>query len=134
MMGAKMDSTTYMSDEEVFGPWYDFTSTEPGFVGHLLKLLRDREGSTIEDQQESFGADAVKFRRLQAMPIPRAASLSSDALRIAEACKLGNPFGFVQAVVLASKLQTEVVSNEAEEFYQAAFDPEADLDEIPEED
>lgn len=132
-MGVKMDSTTYMSDEEIFGSWYDFTSTELGFVGHLLKLLRDREGITSEEQQNALCADADQFRRLQAMPIPRAASLSSDAHRIAEVCKLRNPFAFVQAMVLASKLESELVSSEGEEFYQAAFDPEADLDEIPEE-
>jgi hypothetical protein len=128
-----MDSTTIMSDEEILSSWYDFTSTEPGFVGYLLKLLRDREGTTTEEQQNSFGADSEKFRRLQAMPMPRTTSLSSDALRIAEACKLGNSFAFIQAMILASKLENEFVSTEEGEFYQAAFDPEVDLDEIPEE-
>ena len=120
-----------ISDEQILGSWYDFASTEPGFVGYLLKLLRDQVGTTFEEQQSSFGADAERFRRLQAMPMPRPGHLSGDAHRIAEACKLNNPFAFVQAMVLASKLANSLSATETEEYYQAAFDPEVDLDEIP---
>jgi hypothetical protein len=126
-----MGSQASISDEQILGSWYDFVSAEPGFVGYLLKLLRDQEGITAEEQQRSFGADAERFRHLQAMPIPRRGHLSSDAHRIAEACKLSNPFAFVQALVLASKLANSLGATETEEYYQAAFDPEADLDEIP---
>ncbi|MCI0665864.1 MAG: hypothetical protein L0220_32815 [Acidobacteria bacterium] len=126
-----MGSRASISDEQIIGSWYDFVSAEPGFVGYLLKLLRDQEGTTPEEQQSSFGTDAERFRHLQAMPIPRRGHLSSDAHRMAEACKLNNPFAFVQAMVLASKLASYVGATETKEYYQAAFDPEADLDEIP---
>src|SRR5262245_14334459 len=120
-----------ISDEQILGSWYDFVSTEPGFVGYLLKILRDKEGTTFEEQQSSFGVDADRFRHLQAMPKPRPGHLSGDAHRIAEVCNLNNPFAFVQAMVLASNLANSLETTETEEYYQAAFDPELDLDEIP---
>ncbi len=68
--------------------------------------------------------------------MPRPRSLASDARRIAEVCNLANPLAFVQAIILASKLEKtqDRKSESAEAFYQAAFDPENDLDHIPDED
>jgi hypothetical protein len=129
-----VDQQTHTSDEEIMKSWYSFAATEPGFVGRILRLLRDREGTTPEEQQNIFGINDQGFRRLEAMPMPRLKSLASDAHRIAEACNLANPFAFVQAMVLASKLEKTQQSKGGEEFYQAAFDPENDLDQIPDKD
>ena len=129
-----MDQQTHISDEEIMKSWYSFAATEPGFVGRMLRLLRDREGTTPEHQQKVFGVNDQEFRRLEAMPMPRPKSLTGDAHRIAEACNLANPFAFVQAIVLASKLEKTQNNKDEEKFYQAAFDPEADLDQIPDED
>ncbi len=131
-----MDQQIYISDDEIMESWYSFVATEPGFVGGILKLLRDREGTTSEQQQKVFGVNDQGFRRLEAMPMPRPRSLASDARRIAEVCNLANPLAFVQAIILASKLEKtqDRKSESAEAFYQAAFDPENDLDHIPDED
>ncbi len=129
-----MDQQTHMSDEKIMVSWYSFAATEPGFVGKMLKLLRDREGTTSEQQQKAFGVNDQGFRRLEAMPMPRLKSFTHDAHRIAEACHLANPFAFVQAIVLASKLEKTQNRRGEEEFYQAAFDPENDLDQLPDED
>ena len=129
-----MDHQPDISDEEIMESWYDFVATEPGFVGGILKRLRDREGTTPEQQQKIFGVNDQGFRRLEAMPMPRPKSLASDAHRIAEACNLANPLAFVQTIVLASKLEKTQNRKGEEEFYQAAFDPESDLDQIPDED
>jgi hypothetical protein len=129
-----MDKHIYVSDDEIMESWYNFVATEHGFVGEMLKLLRDCEGTTPEQQQKIFGVNDQGFRRLEAMPMPRPKSLASDAHRIAEACNLANPFAFVQTIVLASKLGKTQNRKSEEEFYQAAFDPENDLDQIPDED
>jgi hypothetical protein len=129
-----MDEQIHISDQEIMKSWYSFAATEPGFVGRMLRLLRDREGTTPEEQQRVFGVNDQEFRRLEAMPMPRAKSLPSDAHRIAEACNLANPFAFVQAIVLATKLEKTQRRKGEAEFYQAAFDPEDDLDQIPEKD
>src|SRR5438105_10225058 len=127
-----MDQQIYVSDDQIMGSWYSFVATEPGFVGGILKLLRDREGTTSEQQQKVFGVNDQGFRRLEAMPMPRPRSLANDAHRIAEVCNLANPLAFVQAIVLASKLEKiqNRKSESTKEFYQAAFDPENDLDHI----
>jgi len=131
-----MDQQIHVSDNEIMESWYSFVATAPGFVGGILKLLRDREGTTSEQQQKVFGVNDQGFHRLEAMPMPRPRSLASDAQRIAEVCNLANPLAFVQAIVLASKLKKiqNKQSENAEEFYQAAFDLENDLDHIPDED
>ena len=131
-----MDQQTYVSDDEIMESWYSFVATEPGFVGGILKQLRDRDGTTSEQQQKVFGVNDQGFHRLVAMPMPRSRSLASDAHRIAEVCNLANPLAFVQAIVLASKLEKiqNKKSENAEGFYQAAFDPENDLDHVPDED
>ena len=129
-----MDQKTHVSDEEIMGSWYRFAASEPGFVGEALKRLRERERTTREQQQKVFGVNDQDFRRLEAMPMPRTKSLARDAHRIAEVCHLANPLAFVQAIILASKLEQFQAKKTEEEFYQAAFDPENDLDHIPDED
>src|SRR5436853_259237 len=125
-MRIDMDQQTYVSDDEIMESWYSFVATEPGFVGGILKLLREREGITLEQQQKIFGVNDQGFHRLEAMLRPRPRALASDAHRIAEVCKLTNPLAFVQAIVLASKLEEihNRKNENTEEFYQAAFDPE----------
>ena len=76
-----MDQQTHVSDEEIMESWYSFVATEPGFVG-MLKLLRDRDGTTREQQQKVFGVNDQEFRRLEAMPMPRPKSLAGTRIEL----------------------------------------------------
>lgn len=123
-----MNDKTNISDEEIMTRWYAYAADEPGFVGHWLKLLRERESVTPDHQQSEFGANDRAFLQLQAMPLPRSESLTRDAHRIGEACGLGNPMAFVQAMILANNLISDTNQASVQEFYQAAFDADEDLD------
>jgi hypothetical protein len=122
-----------ISNGEILTEWYDYAAKQPGFVGSALGLLRDRQSITPQQQQSGFGANDQAFLRLQAMPLPRPQSFVGDAHRIAEACGLANPLAFVQAMILARSLERTEPKTGAEGSYQAAFDPEDDLDRIPDE-
>jgi len=113
--------------------WYRYASEQPGFVGSALRLLRERAGISIEEQQRDFGVDDQTFLRLQGMPLPRAKSIPSDANRIAEACQLSNRLAFVRAMVMACNLERDADWEVARDAYQAAFDEEDDLDQYTEE-
>ena len=117
-----------ITDEEILESWRDFAASQQGFVGEMLKTLRDCEGSTEDKQRESFGIDNEGFQRLKSMARPRYTALTNDSRRIAEACNLKCPLAFVQAMILASKLEQK---KSGHEFYQAAFDIEVDLDCVP---
>jgi hypothetical protein len=119
------DST---GDEEVMASWYAYAADEPGFVGDWLGLLRERLGITAVTQQNEFGADEPAFRRLQSMPLPQSRALAHDAHRIAECCNLQNPMAFVQAMILARSLECAADHSAVQEFYQAAFDEEEELE------
>jgi hypothetical protein len=119
-----VDSKDHISDEEIMASWYAYTADEPGFVGYWLGLLRERQGIRAARQQSEFGADESAFLRLQSMPLPPSSSLARDAHRIAEACNLGNPLAFAQAMILARSLERAAENSSVQEFYQAAFDEE----------
>ena len=119
--------------DEAIKRWYRYASEQPGFIGVALRLLRERTGVSIEEQQRDFGADDETFLRLQGMPLPRAQSIPGDAHRIAEACQLANGLAFVKAIVMACNLQRDADWEPATDAYQAAFDEEDDLDQYPEE-
>src|SRR5437868_9339404 len=114
-------------DEEIMASWYAYAANEPGFVGYWLDLLRERQGVTAVEQQNEFGADEPAFRRLQSMPRPQSQALVRDAHRIAESCHLKNPMAFVQAMILAQGLERTTERPAIQEYYQAAFDEEEDL-------
>lgn len=123
-----MNNITNISDKEIITRWYAYAADEPGFVGYWLKLLRERLSIDADQQQMEFGADDRAFLQLQAMPLPRPDSLTRDAHRIAEACGLENPMAFVQAMILANNLISDTNQSSVQEFYQAAFDADEDLD------
>jgi HPt (histidine-containing phosphotransfer) domain-containing protein len=123
-----VDERNDISDEEIMTGWYAYAADEPGFVGYWLNLLCERQSITTDEQQGEFGADDLAFLRLRAMPLPRSQSLASDAHRIAEACGLKNLMAFVQAMILASNLVRATNQSPVQEFYQAAFDIDEDLD------
>lgn len=111
--------------------WYVYAADEPGFVGYWLDLLRERQSVTPDQQKSEFGADDQAFLQLRAMPLPRSQALASDAHRIAEACGLKNQMAFVQAMILAKSLTRATNQSSTQEFYQAAFDADEDLDGLP---
>jgi hypothetical protein len=119
-----MSNSDHTGDEEIMASWYVYAADEPGFVGHWLGLLRERQIITADEQQAEFGADEPTFRRLQAMPLPRSQALAGDAHQIAEHCHLKNPMAFVQAMILARSLERMVDQAAVQGFYQAAFDEE----------
>ena len=123
-----MGNDNNISDEEIIVSWHAYVADEPGFVGIWLRLLRERQGITPVEQQNEFGADDQAFFRLQAMPLPRSKLLARDAHRIAEACNLKYPMAFVQAMILARDLSHTADQAGPQEFYQAAFDEEEDLE------
>ena len=122
-----MNNRDHTGDEEIMASWYAYAADEPGFVGHWLDLLRERQGVTAVEQQNEFGADEPAFRRLQSIPLPQSQALARDAHRIAESCKLKNPMAFVQAMILARSLERTAAHPAIQEYYQAAFDEEEDL-------
>jgi hypothetical protein len=115
--------------------WYRYAARQPGFVGHALRLIREFNGQSDEEQRHEFGANEQSFLHLQGMPLPRAHSFVSDANRIAEECGLADSLAFVRTMILAQNLERPCSSEQptAQEFYQAAFDDEGDLDQFPEE-
>lgn len=122
----------FMNKKAVLG-WYRYAATRPGFIGHALRLVRERTGQSDEDQRREFGAEEQIFLRLQGMPSPRPQSLVSDANRIAEECGLRDALAFVRAMILAQKLEQSGGGTASKESYLAAFDEEDDLDVFPEE-
>ena len=126
-----MERQDNMSDDEILAEWRGYAARQPGFVGSALGLLRDRQSITLQQQQSEFGANDQAFLRMQAMPLPRPQSFAGDAHRIAEACGLTNPLAFVQAMIFARSLEHTEFQTDAEESYQAAFDPDDDLDLLP---
>lgn len=123
-----------LSDSEILHGWYQFASAQPGSVETLLKLLRARQGKSLKDQQTEFGASLEQFSRLRAMRLPRSASFTSDALRMAEACQLSEPMRFVHALVLARSFSLGSGQPEAQAGYKAALDDIGDLDAEPSDD
>lgn len=123
-----MNDINDISDKKILADWYAYAADEPDFVGSWLNLLRERQSITPDRQQSEFGADDRAFRQLQAMPLPRSESLAGDAHRIAEVCSLKNPMAFVQAMILANNLMQSDSQAPIEEFYQAAFDADENLD------
>jgi hypothetical protein len=128
-----MEQDNFLASDAVMR-WHKYTSLRPGFVGYLLQLVRERTNSSEEEQQLEFGIDQQTFLHLQAMPLPRPAQISKDAYRIAETLKLENPIAFVRAMILGSKMEKSVTPFASQDYYQAAFDEEDDLDQIPQED
>lgn len=122
----------FMNKKTVLG-WYRYAAQRPGFVGHALRLVRERTSQSEEDQRREFGADEEVFLRLQGMPLPRVRSLVSDSNRIAEECGIGDALAFVRAMILAQNLEQSSEEPVTKESYLAAFDEEDDLDEFPEE-
>ena len=121
-------------NNKIIDGWYKYTALRPGFVGYALKIIREHTNKTLEEQKRELGVDEKLFLRLQGMPLPRSNSLSNDAYRIAMDCKLTNPFVFVKVMILANKIEKSNQSFTTNEFYQAAFDEEEDLDNYPSED
>jgi ATP-dependent DNA ligase len=121
-------------DNKIMHKWYSFAADQPNSVDALLRLLRERQGISVEEQQQEFGASTEEFTRLRGMKAPRPNLFKNDAQRIAEACKLSAPFKFINALVLARNLQSQLpnVKMSASTHYQAAFDHSEDLDNIPE--
>lgn len=122
------DGGEKLGTEDVLVGWYRHAGGQPGSVGTLLRLLREREGTTIAEQQATFGADARAFAHLESMRQPRAHQYAADARRIAEACGAGHPLAVVQALLLARGLTAAAADPPADDrVYQAAFDATDDL-------
>jgi hypothetical protein len=122
------DGGEELGTEDVLVGWYRHAGRQPGSVGTLLRLLREREGTTIAEQQAAFGADARAFAHLQSMRQPRAHRYAADARRIAVACRVGRPLAVVQALLLARGLAAAAADPPADDCaYQATFDATDDL-------
>lgn len=124
----------HLSDDNIMDAWYQFVAAQPDSVDALLRLLRDRRGETLAEQQHSFGATEDQFARLRGLLAPRPERFTSDAQEIANACQLANPFAFVQALVLARNVaRTTLKDSGSNQYYRAAFDALDQLDELPDE-
>jgi hypothetical protein len=135
-----------ISNTDLLQSWYEYASGQFGFVGSLLRVLREQQKTTPKQQQIEFGATKEDFARLQGMPLPRPNQFTKDAQRIAEACDLKNISGFVNALLLARSIERAKISegtnrqaastasaSNLNTFYQAAHDADEDLDDFPEE-
>jgi len=125
--------TNNISNEKLIHEWYLHVAEQKGFIGTWLRLLRERQQTTPEQQQNDFGVSNQGFIRLQGMPLPRPTQFTKDAQRIAEACKLKNPSALVTALLLARNIEREGSMPERAESasqlaYQAAYDADEELD------
>jgi hypothetical protein len=136
---------TNFTDDALLNEWYRYAAGQEGFVGSWLQMLRERQKITPEQQQRDFGASSQDFVRLQGMPLPRANQFTKDARRIAEVCHLANPSTFVQALLLVRSFKRSQPASDgdlehtgsqftARQSYQAAYDADEDLDQLPDED
>ena len=128
-----MEQQDVKDDGKIIARWYGYAAQRPGFVGFLLKFIRERMSQSVEEQRHEFGVEEQAFLRLQGMPLPRSQSFSKDAHRIAEECGLTNPFAFVRIMVKAQNLQRTDGEANVLSAYRAAFDEDSDLDKYPEE-
>lgn len=116
------------AEGEVLAGWYRHAGQQPGSVGVLLRLLREREGITPAEQRVAFGADEETFAHLESMRQPRTDRYAVDARSIAEACGVGRPFAVVQALLLARNLAAEREGATDGRAYEAAFDASEGFD------
>lgn len=126
------DQTNDLTDDAIMIKWYRYAAEQPGSVDSLLRVLRERTGQTVAEQQAEFGASDEQWPRLRGFRVPRPDAFSSDARHIAEACQLASPFAFVQQLKLAWNLTNAPPASGTTQFYQAAFDARDDLDPGPE--
>jgi hypothetical protein len=115
----------FLADEELRTRWYRYAATVPGSIEALLATLRARRGQSTEEQQTEFAISANDFARLQSLRSPRPNRFILDAERIALACHVGEPFTFVQALLLARNLiaaDAFAYSPSEEQNYEAAYD------------
>lgn len=117
------------SDQEILQAWYEYAAAQSGSVGVLLRLLRERQHKSDENQRAEYGASIEQFQRLCSMRLPRENQFTSDALRMANACRLTAPMRFVQDMVLAKNINRGDQESAAKS-YRAAFDDVDDLDDI----
>jgi len=131
--------TTNFNDDAILNEWYQYAAEKEAFVGIWLRMLRERQKITHEQQQRDFGVNGQEFIRLQGMPLPRPNQFTRDARRIAEACHLTDPSAFVQAMLLARSFgRNQSQESTASQFvarhsYQAAYDADEDLDKLSDE-
>ena len=128
------------TDASLLNNWYQYAAQQKGFVGNWLRMLREHQKITLQQQQLDMGASKQDFVRIQGMPLPRSNQFTRDARRIAEACHLANPSAFVQAMLLARSLErastpeTDKLHLIINNSYQAAYDADEDLDNSSDED
>jgi hypothetical protein len=115
------------TDDEVMRDWYGFASGQAGFIGPLMRNLRERSGESAEHQRMAFGLDERAFLHLEGMPLPRPDRFASDAHRIALRCGAGDPVAVVRALLLARDLGRAAAGPPAQGFYRAALDADEDL-------
>lgn len=115
-----------MHNNEIMRKWYIKAIETPGSVDSYLRVVREADGESLDDQRQSFGVDDFGFLRLRGMRLPRSLSFVSDARRIAEHCALGNPDEFVDVMLTARAIVNE--KKQSGQSYQAAFDPRDGLD------
>ncbi len=110
-----------MSDDEIMANWYRYAAEQSGSADSLLRVLRDRVGQTVQQQQREFGAGDDEFVRLRGFRRPRSDRFAADAQSIAEACNLTNPLAFVRAMILARAIEQRRTTAASRQYYQAAF-------------
>jgi hypothetical protein len=131
---------TDLTDDELVRNWYQFAASQSGFIGYWLRMLREQQKISSEEQQHNLGVSKENFLKLQGMPLPRPNQFTKDARRIAEACHLKDPSVFVQAMLLARSLERNQGKESSKSpivtghSYQAAYDADEDLDESPNDD
>ena len=130
-----MDTSGQTSDPTFLQGWYDYAAEQPWAVDTYLRILRTHELKSREQQRHEFGATPQDFLRLRGMPLPRPDSFAMDAQNIAQICHLQHSDTFVQTMLLARQLvltsPSSSVTQDAHQYYEAAFDAVDDLDSSP---
>ena len=137
-----MHIRNHLTDDAILRDWCQYAAGQPAFVGFLLRLLREQQKKSVEQQRKEFEVSPEDFNQLEGMPLPRPNQFTRDAQRIAEVCHLSAPDTFVNAMVLARSLARTLAQTGTESAsmpinlsasYQAAHDADEELDQIPEE-
>lgn len=111
--------------------WYGFAATQPGFIGHALTLLREREAKTADEQMRELKVDTQDFLHLQGIRVPRDDHFTEDVFRIAAHCRVGSPADLAHALNLSRQLAIADATggtSHMSDYYEAAYDADGTLD------
>lgn len=89
--------------------WYHYVSETPWSIGYALRVLREEDNITEDQQRLILGiGDNANWLKLQGTIMPRLSSFIEDVLRIATNCKVANRQVFLEVLMFAGPIITRI--------------------------